>query len=321
MSELLLPQDSAPGDLAATPTTTGAEDHVFLIGRPPLGAYLGFVAQYAVGGHAADQRTLAAEWRAANDHIHVLEQAEAGWADAPSINPLPDSLRRLRDLVFEDPICQRSFFMVPIEIAMIELERLVVFQKFINLDYVRRLKERLGPAPSEVDVFRFCLPWDHPAPEVKVARSGDNSWVFVSPSKDFRFLEPALLRGDQIPTYAPQGPVSGVVALVVGFGSNFLNAIHAENRLVLNNGSHRAFALRDAGVTRVPCIVQRVTRREELEMCPAVQQNPDLYLKHPRPPVLKDYFDPQLRKVIPVPRQLRQVKVAFGVETIDVPAP
>ena len=106
------------------------------------------------------------------------------------------------------------------------------------------------------------------------------------------------------------------------FGSNFLNAIYAENRLILTNGSHRAYALRQLGVTHVPCIIQHVSLREKLEVVAdsAVVDNPDYYLKKPRPSMLKDYFNPQLHKVIPVRRQLRQVTIKFEVEHGDVPA-
>jgi hypothetical protein len=48
--------------------------------------------------------------------------------------------------------------------------------------------------------------------------------------------------------------------------------------------------------------------------------NADAYLKAPRPPVLKDYFDPALRKIVPVRRKNRQVRVTFGVEQSDTPA-
>jgi hypothetical protein len=110
--------------------------------------------------------------------------------------------------------------------------------------------------------------------------------------------------------------------LTIGFGSNYLNALEVEGRLVLNNGSHRAYALRDLGLTHAPCIVQQVTRRDELDLVASgdVQVNPDRYLKVPRPPLLKDYFDPQLRKVVPVPRKNRLVRVQYGFEQSDVPA-
>jgi len=49
-------------------------------------------------------------------------------------------------------------------------------------------------------------------------------------------------------------------------------------RLILNNGSHRAFTLRQMGVTHVPCIVQHVSSRDELEVVAssAVRRNSDL---------------------------------------------
>ena len=104
-------------------------------------------------------------------------------------------------------------------------------------------------------------------------------------------------------------------------GTNLLNVVSAEGRLVLNNGSHRAYFLRELGITHAPCVIQRVTRRDELEFIGSeLQQNPDRYLKAPRPPILKDYFDPALRKVVAVTKKNRSVRVQFGYEQMDVPA-
>ena len=81
-----------------------------------------------------------------------------------------------------------------------------------------------------------------------------------------------------------------------------------------------ASALREAGVTHAPMVIQHVTRPEELEMVNAeLQNNGERYLKAVRPPLLKDYFDPVLRKILLVPRKQRQIKISFGVETVDVP--
>jgi hypothetical protein len=64
-----------------------------------------------------------------------------------------------------------------------------------------------------------------------------------------------------------------------------------------------------------------VTRHEELELVAGgdFQQNPDRYLKATRPPLLKDYFDPKLRKMVSVPRKQRLVRIQFAVEQNDVP--
>lgn len=297
-----------------------ADEHVFLIGRPPLAEYIGFIETMTLDGQNADRGALANEWRAANDHINELEKGERGYADNPGVAELPPSLQPLGQQVMINPMFQRAYAIVPTEIGMIELDRMVVFQKFINLDYVRQIQSKLGTTPSEEEIFDFCLPFDQPVPPFQVRRVAANSYVFVSPSNDLRFMDSVTLLPTQVSGYQARGPIAGVIGLVVGFTANCLSAIHAENRLILNNGSHRAFALRDMGITRVPCVVQNVSRRDELPMVVGepVSKEPDLYLKTDRPPLLKDYFDPKLRKLAKVPKKSRQVKIAFGQEPIDV---
>lgn len=85
------------------------DEHVFLVGRPPLGEFLGFVTAQAAEGQVVDLGALADEWRAANDHIRDLETREAGWADNPPIGQLPAGQESLRRLVLSDPVFRRSF--------------------------------------------------------------------------------------------------------------------------------------------------------------------------------------------------------------------
>ena len=130
------------------------------------------------------------------------------------------------------------------------------------------------------------------------------------------------MKPENIKVSAHPGNLVGVVGLAVGFGTNFMNAIYAEKRLILNNGSHRAYALRKMGITHVPCIIQHLSSLDQLDVIAAseVGENPDFFLKHPRPPMLKDYFNPGLHKVMPVHRRLRQVTVRFEVEENFVPS-
>ena len=144
----------------------------------------------------------------------------------------------------------------------------------------------------------------------------------MSPSNDLRFLGTMRLKANHIKDYPPPGTLVGVIGIAVGFGSNFLNAIYAENRLVLNNGSHRAYALRDLGVTHVPCIIQYPSTREELVIAASgdLRDHPDLYLRSPRPSMLKDYFNPKLRKIVALKRRVRQVTVKFETDEKYVPS-
>src|SRR5207244_1784195 len=96
---------------------------------------------------------------------------------------------------------------------------------------------------------------------------------------------------------------------------NFLHVIRDEKRYLLNNGNHRAVALRSLGITHAPCIIQTVTRMDELAVAVKrrVRDNAALYFGAARPPMLKDYFDPKIRKVMDVHRMQQMVEVTFEV--------
>ena len=295
------------------------DDHVFLIGRPPIGEFLGFIRTMSVDGQNVDQGKLADEWRQANDHVNALEKAEAGIADDVAVSPLPEALQLLTEQVRNEPSFQTNFRMIPTEFGIIELDRLVVYQKFINLGFVGIIKSTFPEKPTEVDVARLAFGIDTPNAEIKQMQLG-NTFGFLSTSNDFRVLDTAILQPQQV-LMSPNGRPVAYVTVAIGFSSNLFNVASIEGRLVLHNGSHRAYFLREMGVTHAPCVVQRVTRRDELEFLGGeVQQNPDRYLKAVRPPLLKDYFDPKLRKVVTVAKKNRSVRVQLGFEQIDVPA-
>jgi hypothetical protein len=290
------------------------DEHLFLAGRPPMGEFIGFVEQTAQD-RSLDRRQLANEWRAANDRIGALESDERGIADGATTIPVGGSLTELREATLSNEAIRRSFEIVPFDVALVDLDRVVVFQKHINLEYVRVL--RAAEALDEVGIFNACIPLTNEvrAP-VGFNQLAQNAFSFVSPSTDLRLLDIVPLAPEQISGYVPGGPLVGAIGVTVGFGSNCLGVIEAEGRMILNNGSHRAYALRDAGVKVVPCIVQRVSRRDELEAIGGgdLAANPDRYLKDERPPMLKDYFDDELIKRANVPRQNWQVRVSVGVE-------
>lgn len=296
------------------------DEYLYLAGRPPLRGYLHFMTGMA--GNGAARRELVEQFRAAEALLETLAKEEAGWADDPPMQPLSEHLQPLVQELHDDAIFQRAFDTVPTDIAIVELDRLVVYQKHINLTYAAMLRERLSRSPRGEALFRACLPVDHPHPEARWMRTHDDTWVCVSPSNDMRFLDTTFLEPGQVQGYARSGPLTGVIAAMVGFGSNFLNAFHVGNRLVLNNGSHRAYALRELGITHVPCIVQHFASREEVKAFGSyeLRRRPELYVGHPRPPLLKDYFDPRLRSLTRGPRRYRQVRVTVRFEQSDYPA-
>src|SRR5205085_11842380 len=134
---------------------------------------------------------------AANDHIKCLEAAEAGLADHHLAGPLPATMAPLGAELLQRPTISASYGFVPVSVGMAELERLVVFQKQIHLDFVRRLKAKLGPDPNEAEIVGTCFPVAATEP-VRTDPIGQNGHVFVSRSNDLRLLDVRTIRPEQI---------------------------------------------------------------------------------------------------------------------------
>jgi hypothetical protein len=268
----------------------------WLLGQPQLRDYLRFCETKVIGGEALDPRTLAADWRAANDLYYELEQHEAGIADSIDCRALDKRLRLLARELEANPWFRSSFDNLPYSIELVELDKLVVSQLHVENGFSREIARRLGPSPSPSRLFRFCLPTDRALPPVEVRRIAANRYQFTSPSSDFREHDPILLRGDDIPAGEHPGPVAAFFGISVGFGSNFLSAVRSGTRVLLQNGYHRSYALRSAGFTHAWCVVEEVTRKDELRLTAHedVQADPEFYFGAKRPPILRDFFDPRL---------------------------
>ena len=299
---------------------TTDEERIYLAGRPSLRGFVRYIQEHA--RDPVDRANLVELWQAARARLTALERQEAGAADHPDVKSLPPRYEPLLLEFFKNPLVRRSFNTLPTDIVLVPLDQLVVYQKHIDLAHVRRLRERMGSEVDEAAVFRMCLPSEPPQAPVSWSGARKGQFVFVSPSNDLRYLGVSAIQPEQLAGPASRGSLVGMVGLAVGFGSNLMNAFHAGGRLILNNGSHRAYALREAGVTHVPCIIQQVAGLAELGLvAPAeIRHRPRLFLEHPRPPMLRDYLDPGLRTVVASVRRLRQVTVRFRVEVAAVPA-
>jgi len=305
---------------SAATASPQANEGLYLLGRPTLKRFIRHVNYNAV--NPPDEGTLVEEWQAAHRALLGLEKDEAGFADNPRITKMgPEYEPQLIELL-KNPLIRNGFNTVPTEIALVDLEQMVVYQKHIDITFASERALQLSATPSDAEIFRVCLPSETQYPPVRWSGVSSDKFVFVSPSNDLRFLGVMPLEPGHVTGCAHPGSLVGVVGAAVGFGSNFLNAVYVENRLILRNGSHRAYALFKRGCRRVPCIIQHVRSRDELELVGSSEltRHPDLYLRHPRPPMLKDYFHPALHKAMSVHRRLHQVTVSFSVEQTELPA-
>jgi hypothetical protein len=294
---------------------------VWLLGQPHLSEYLDFVKNTVVNGKAANPATLTEEWRQANAYYQELEDTEHGIADHAERRELDPGLWALASEVMADPFFRQTFDTVPATIEVVELDRLVVFQKCVTWNFVARVKERIGPDPDPEALFRFCLPMGERVNPVTIRRTGSRRYVFRSDSMDLRYHGTTLFEPEQIRNHETFGPMAGVVGMVVGFGANYLNVIRVDDRLLLHDGYHRACALRELGITHAPAVVQKVTCTDELEVMAknVIARDPDFYFRSARPPLLKDFFDPKIRRTHQTPKIVKVIEVMVEVRDFIVP--
>ena len=293
---------------------------IWLLGQPSLERYLTFVRDQTVDGQHAKRMDLVNEWREANDYYYDLEQNEAGLADEINTRPLDPGLRPIIDEIIADQRFQHTFDSLPAQFEMVELDKLIVSQLHIDITHGDRLKARIGADADDAALLRFCQPLDRNEAPFTVRRTGKNRYSFWSDSSDFRFHEAALLGPEQLNGTGAVHPYSGMLGLLVGYSSNFLSVIRSDNRYVLHNGHHRAHALRELGYTHAPCIVQTVTRLDELNIVAShdVVETPAHYFKAARPPLLKDFFDPKIQKLFHLPPIRRVVELSFDIKEYEV---
>lgn len=307
--------DTNPDD-AAAPRDPNAE-LLWLLGQPSLDEFLHFMKWKAVGGGAMSPAALADEWRAANDLYHDLQTSEAGAADGADCLPLPSEMAPLARRLRRHPWYRTAYDALPTRIRMVEVGKLIASQTHIANVFSTDRAHTLGPSPSPEALFDFCLPIDRPDPPVRIQRLTANRYLFSSPSTDLRAQEPILLDAAKFGALESFGPVAGAIGLPIGFGSNFLSAIQSEGRLVLHNGYHRAHTLHSLGITHAPCVVETVTRTDELKLTAgdAVSDDPVLYFRSKRPPLLRDFFDPRLIKRFAARPMETMVEVEFTLKS------
>ena len=250
-----------------------------------------------------------------------LLNQEAGVAEKIRVSKIPDVYDSKLKAFAADPLFQKTFSNYPISFALVEIDKLVAAQRTVNLDYVERLIKSYPKSPNLEDLLNICVSPKRKMDPIQHLEVLPNNHVFSSPNSDIRFLGAFVkhLTAEDL-EYAVAGglPAAAIIAFI-GYGGAPVNILQAGNRLVLNNGFHRVYALRSLGVTDIPVVVQHV-QNLELEFPPQVAGLPKEYLlKVPRPVLIGDFFIPGFTITLKVRERIKQVTIAIGLSQHEVP--
>lgn len=296
--------------------TDGFTVERLLLGPQRLQETLDFVG--ALGHHCPtpSREQLTARWRKASNEYERLVRSEDGAADGAQVLPLPQAMNRHLARLIELPGVQRTFDTVPVSFGMVELDRLVISQYSMTQAVVERIVDAHPLPLRPARLAELCLPLKAPAARFHLAGTAGREFTFVSDAHDMRFLDARVLDAADVRQTDVKGHPQSVVALNVGFSTNLLNGVRYNGRVAINNGHHRALALRQMGFTHVPCLIQPCTSLDDLwqaatqELC----DNVDLYFHSPRPPLLRDFDNPRLTLNLQAPRMRRVVTLKVEVQ-------
>ncbi|MGH8032384.1 MAG: hypothetical protein ACREO8_08485 [Luteimonas sp.] len=297
-----------------------ADDHVLLLGHPPATEFFQLVRTQVPDGERLDAAVLVAEWKNANTHVRALQEREAGLANAP-VTDLPAEMEQAARLGLASPAARYSQRISKRRWGMVELDRLVVIQRRINLAWVAELEAAIGPSPVAEMLIRVATGEMMPQPVVTAVRNGDASYLLTCGSGELRFFGTRTIDPLAIDEQTMGGQVASVIGLFVGFGVNLMCALHYRGRLVLTNGTHRAYAMRNLGIRNAPCLILEAGHEDDLELLGMRELRPQIerYARSARPPLLKDYFDPLLRKVVPIVRVRHALELKVTTTSLLIP--
>jgi hypothetical protein len=261
-------------------------------------------------------------WRDVQPRVAEIVRCEAGIVDTIRLTEIPEQHEAKIEGFAGDKLFQKTFSQLPTGFAMVEIDKLIAPQRTVNLDYVNRLVTKYTKEPTLDELLDICVSPKREMDPIQHLEVAPNTHVFSSPNSDVRFLGAFVkqLAHEDLEHAVFGGLPAAAVIAFVGYGGAPINVFTCGNRVVLNNGFHRVFALRSIGVREIPVVIQRVTNAQ-LEFPPQVAGLPREYLLGVnRPVVMKDFFEDGFAITLRVRERLRAVTLGIACNQHDVPA-
>jgi len=261
-------------------------------------------------------------WLSVQPRVAEVTQREAGIADGIRVTEIPAEHQAKLESFGADNLFRKSFSVLPVHFGLVEIDKLVAAQRTVNLDYVASLTAKFPKNPTLDQLLDICASPKREMEAIQHLEVAPNTHVFSSPNSDIRFLGAFVkqLTNEDLEHAMAGGLPAAAVISFIGYGSAPINVLQWQNRVVLNNGFHRVYALRSMGVTEIPVVIQQVTN-PQLEFPAQVVGLPKEYLLGaPRPVIMKDFFEPDFTTTLKVRDRLKMVTVQIGGNQYDIPA-
>lgn len=293
--------------------------HLFgAVSQPEI---LGFLRTQCVFENEEEIEDVMTKWRTAATKFQSLFTVAQDFPDSVAQEDLPSEYMDKISGVTSDPLFKNSFSMLPYSIRLVEIEKIIAAQRYVNLDYTEKLVPSIPREPGIDFLIDFCLVRRSDAAPPSELQNAANVFSYRSNSTDFRFLGgyPKPLNEDDLRLCIGGGqPVSALI-LFVGFGTPAVNVFQVGTRLILNNGFHRLYALLSKGIKKAPVIVQQI-QNPSIELPQMIAGLPKEYsIQTLRPSIIKDFMNPNLTMELSLKDRERSVQIQWGLNQTDIP--
>lgn len=298
--------------------TSNFQRQLLLYGWLPKPSVIDYVENQCIAEEATRKDEILKQWQNANA---VFNAKSPRTFDNISIKPIEQEYSAKLDAIKHDKRFAHTFPQFPTTFESVEIDKLISCQSTVAMDYISKLANGFPKKLDQDALIDICLSLDKTVPEVSDIRINQQTIVYSSENTDFRFLgalQKPLAEIDLDASSTGGIPTRGLV-LLFGYGGSPINVIRVGSRTFLNNGFHRVYALRKAGVTQIPVVVQTV-HNHALEF-PAMYQNiPKEYLLNAeRLPMMEDYMNESLVIELKAKARRRGIKVVVITDPIDIP--
>lgn len=331
-----LAQGSSTGQAAVPP---GADAHAVLDADRKL-YLLGFMPQQEVGGlvlgelgESQDLDRIKRLWLPRVNAANQLRQIDERILDDDGMR---DAVRELdRDLApkveaIEEKLQQYPFWRTNRHsVRLVRLDDLTILQNVVNVDRAALLAKHVAPDVDVSSLLDYSFDFDREPAPIHHKLIGNGTHLFTSPNHDVRL---GNIEVRTVPRYrsADVRDVGETPALVIPImeGDPFIYCVRTYSNaefpdgtvkrvwfLTLQNGVHRAYALRARGIEYMPMLIIDPETADETRLLMGNWSQERLQqAASPRPPLLKDFFNPALIETFEVRRSLLCVRVAITVE-------
>jgi len=212
-------------------------------------------------------------------------------------------------------------------IKLVKIDELIALQSFVNLNRAHSLAKKIAKNATVEELLDFVFDFNRKPPQINHHSIANNAILFSTIDHDVR---PGKIEVRKIERYAQNGSGDKISALVIpileGDSSVYCINTHTSYQLpdgtnkmayflTLQNGIHRAYALRSLGIEYMPCLIIEPKTSNETNMLMGnwpperLQQNGSQ-----RPPLMKDFFNQELTETFKMRKRLLCVRVEWKVE-------